>query len=152
MINWRKIIGGYLLLTGLFIACEYLALRWLLPVSFWFEYRQVAVVPPVIPGGPLRFSSSIDRYRTSDMQYNDALFCDTGKGKFETFSIQPVSDFNSAPARSADDSALWWYTADVPEMPARCYLRAVPAVKLRYGIIRAHQPIYTDPFDIGDRQ
>lgn len=151
MINWPKLATGYAVLLVAFMAVEYTALRWVLPTSFWLEYRSVEQFGFAPTGGPVRFESAIDRWRATDMIYQDTLFCNLGKGKFEIFSSQ-VENFSNAEPRSSSEPAGWWYTAAVPKVQATCYLRSVPKLRLRYGIVRPLEPIISKPFEIGELQ
>lgn len=146
MINWRKMIIGYLLSVAGFVAAEYTVLR-ALPLSTWFEYRMIAAEAPVPLGGPIKMQSSIVQHLVTDMRYNDVLFCDfTGKGEYSFYSSSTDS-YDAAPPM--DGVSKWTYAGGVPITHAWCFMRSAVTAQLRYGIRKTPQEIRSEPFEIG---
>ena len=119
-----------------------------MPVERWFEYDRIEVVEPVYVGGPIKFISYSDTFRPSDISWNDVLFCQFGgEGHFDNYSTQSTSKFRVG-IKTKDHASGWWYTSNVPNRPAFCYLRSVSTHIRPLGITKKHHEVFTNVFEV----
>lgn len=66
--------------------------------SDYFRYESVNPTQEIYAlTGELRFLSTIERYQTTDMRYNDTLFCGWNENDMFWYS-QVQGEYNNAPA------------------------------------------------------
>lgn len=144
--NFWKAVFGYLSALGVVFGTEYTALTFA-PLSYWVEYQDVQIVPPVEAGGPVLVLSTFTRHRTANMVFNDTLYCAAeGDEQFATYSTQP-GEISALPPFNG--SRQWKYTAPVPRQ-GKCFLRSAVTVQLKYGIRPKPQVLISNIVNIGN--
>lgn len=143
--NFWKVVFGYLSALGIVFGTEYTALTFA-PLSYWVEYQNVQILPPVNPGGPVRVLSTFQRHQTANMVYNDTLYCADGAGDYATYSVQ-AGEISALPPFNG--SRQWKYTAPVPRQ-GQCFLRSAVTVQLKYGIRPKPQVLISNIVNIGN--
>lgn len=150
MINLPRMAMGYVLLTAMAFALQ-LTYYQFAPTSWWFVYYGVIAVEPVQPGGPIRMVSRLERFRTTDMAYQDTLFCKEVSDDFGIYSIKQ-SEFDQAPRTNGLRQSYWQYDKPVP-LAGVCKIRSVVRARLPYGMMSVNpQIVESAPFQIGKTQ
>lgn len=117
----------------------------LAPLTFWFEYTDVAPTQSVFINAQPSFYSTAIFYRNVRIEWNDVLRCTTHTG-LGYYSEQNTSDIIR---KDTAFSGLtpWQYLAPIPVPPATCQVTHNITATFPFGINRT-QTIVSDKFDI----
>lgn len=100
--------------AGLFVAID------AMPTSYWFEYTDVFPKnPPITTQNNIEMVSIRKINRPVHLHYSDILYCDNMDGRYGFFSQLKTDNKLDT---SEQKSVIWWYTADTPKIPRRCFI------------------------------
>ena len=106
------------------------------PRDYWFTYHAVRATKPVFKiGEKLTFYSAREVRHTISVRWEDKLFCDTnGQGGV---GMRVISIYESVstlhPHSIPFPGKPWTYQAEVPTVPATCYLESTTTAVLKYA-------------------
>lgn len=104
----------------------------LAPSSQYFVYSSIVPVKERnIIGEPLFFISSMERFKVTNMHYEDTLRCGYTPNDLFWYS-QSIGDYAQAPITKKSNQ--WRYEGDTPTVPMICQLRSLTSVNLIFGV------------------
>lgn len=147
MINLKKSAIYAISLVALFVMAQ-IGFYSLAPTSYYFRYYSVEFERVDYDNNSIVFVSDNETYRSVRYEWEDTLFCDTGRGLL-FFSQNPPST-GLVPGYRERKKRPWNYRGEIPKAGTSCYLKSTPAAILPLGFRKA-QLIFSRTFTIPNR-
>lgn len=142
---FRLLLGWYVLITGALVASQYLY-YYVTPINTWVEYHKVEPYTSEISiNEDLVFVSYATGQGGFPVSWSDVLKCDFNDDL--GFTFYSVYNSNTDTFLPSNSGKPWVYQADVPTVPATCFLEANVTLHLPFGITK-EQHILTDTFEV----
>ena len=106
------------------------------PTDYWFTYHSVRPTKEVFRvGEEITFYSAREVRHTVDVKWHDKLYCDTnGQGGIGMRVISIYESVSTLQPHSLPfPGKPWTYQAEVPKVPAVCYLESTTTAVLKYA-------------------
>lgn len=114
--------------------------------SYYFRYESITPMKEIFAvWEKLSFLSKLERYRPTNMRYDDTLFCGFFEESLSWYSQDQLT-YNNAPVWKFIKQ--WIYNWNTPTVPMICQLRSAPYASQIFSINTIPQVIETQVFRI----